>query len=246
MFQAPVGHLRKKTVRRFPLTTTDWNQAFGGGVTAPANIWGMGESAFNLVDLVGGKDFTNGGGTIAFRDTNDPLRPYAVRCTTNATRIFTANTGDFDDPGTSFSWFGRLKMGISASSRILLGKKATSAGNDGWRLGSTISGQLINFFDSAGAAATTLTSTSNHNDGNFHDFMIVYDRSGANLARLVTDLDNMSVSMGAHSSFSNAASFGLGDANSASAGAQQSFSYLAYWPSTALSVANFTTLTSLS
>lgn len=231
----------KGVSRRFPISAAAWSVQLSAAPT-PDNIWVMQEASLNLVDSVGGKDFTSSVATVNFHVTGDPLRAFGAQTASNTGYFGTAApTTDFDITNKSHTWFLRLKLGNALNSRILIGKKATAAGSNGWRLGTNSSGNLVALVDSPGAAATTFATASNHNDGNYHDVMLVIDRDTFNEMDVYSDLDTSSITLGAHTTFTNAVAFGIGDGNAASACAFSTITYMAHWGS-ALTQANYTTI----
>lgn len=231
---------------RLPATAAEWVATFPA-IATPTNLWPLQESGSTFGDAIGGKDLT--GTATTAQVTGDPLSRYAVEFQ-NATsaRLRPASTADLDLTTNNFTLFFRFKVAAAespASGHHLARKRSSSAGTDGWALKFAGSGgNLVLAFDSPAAAQTTGTAALSVDDGQWHFAMVVIDRTGGNMY-IYTDLETTITSISAHAggSLTNATFFGFGDTNgNLNASAIIDYSYAAAWVGTALTAADFATI----
>lgn len=248
----PFGFLKKKgsaPQRRFPVDAAEWTTYFPS-ITAPNHIWTFQQAAYPLTDGVGAFPFIEGDAPNTFQAGTDINGRYYFSqlsgvLNTGSSRVVDSPATNlaFDDNGLSLSMYVRVRLNVAAANRIIVGKKATLATSNGWRLSVNSAGGAIGMvYDSPGAGTSTLSTVNNYVDGAFHDVIFGFDRGGPNQSYVLTSAESVSLSLGAHTLFNNTNRFGIGDINVASASARGEYSYMAFWSNTVLTSANLTTI----
>ncbi len=225
--------------RRFPADATEWAAAFPG-IAVPTAIWGCQESASPLADGIGAVDLAESN-TPLYQQAGDPLGRAAVGAdaTTDAFLAASAASLDIDDV-TSLSVLVRFACpSVGGNPRGVVGKRQSSGGN-GYGLEFTATGLLRATLDAGAVEASISIATPAHDDGVFHDALLVVDR-GTQTISVFSELGSDSTSTAAVGSGTSTQAFRVLGNGFRVSHPGLLVSYVAVWVGTVLGAADLNT-----
>ncbi len=225
--------------RAFPADAAEWDAAFPS-VTTPTAIWTCQEAATPLVDGVGAVDLAQSTSPL-FQQAGDPTGRLAVGLDLAADCFLAAAAASLDiDAVTSLSLLVRFAApAVGGSARGIVGKRQSSGGN-GYGIDLTATGLLRGFADGGVAQQGASIATPVHDDGQWHDALMVIDR-GANTVSITSELGTASASIAAVGTLTSTQVVRLLGDGTATAHVGLLVSYLAIWVGAVLDADDLTT-----
>lgn len=150
------------------------------GITAPSNLWLCQEASGNLTDTLGGYTLT-ANGTPTYNNAITGWTRTALGFTETASQRFQGTAGTLNPASTSVAWLVYFKLtGDPAAANRSMVVVAFSLSTGLNMLVGTGGKVRIN------CVAVNTDGSVNHNDGNVHPALIVYDRTGGTV-KIYTD-----------------------------------------------------------
>ena len=232
--------------RSFPDSAAAWAIAFPT-IAVPAAIWTFQETASPIDDKVGAVDLVeNAGAALLYNQSGDPLGRGSLKMNATGTTTWTgASASTFGDivDGVSWSLWIRFRMPDTVGTNRLLVCKGTA--NPRWILQCQATNGHLRWFIADGTTQFQPNIAVAHDEDptvTYHDALLVYD-AVADTFSVRTELGSASVSAAALLAAGIPALTGI--RVGAPTGATQvgaAVSYMAHWPTTAITSAQFTAL----
>jgi hypothetical protein len=163
--------------RRFPATSAEW-AAIYPGIKTPTNLWPVQDSSAPLTDVIGSAPFTTVSGTISYQKLGEPGGRYAFEIATDSSYIRTGTASDYNMGAAGSGkrmtlWFRFRIPALYGSTRTFYANMNLNVGH---RL-SVLSDGSLRFDCQDGTDNVYATIEKDHCDGEWHDVMVVVDRS---------------------------------------------------------------------
>lgn len=187
--------------RHFPDSAGTWAAAFPS-LPTPLAIWTFQEAASPVDDKIGTNDqVVNAGATgVQFQQTGDTEPTLAPRHSVNFS--VSANTEFFQPADLTFGnipaggirfLLARFSAPVVAATAGVCGK-GSSVTTARWAVRLSAAG-LLQFMIGDGTTSQTVASTSEYDDGNYHDIAFGIDGDTADSAYLVTESEDVSAAL---------------------------------------------------
>ena len=182
-------------MRAFPADATEWAAAFPT-IAVPTAIWACQDPASPLADGVGAADLAQTS-TPIFQQAGDSTGHLSVGADATADGFLAASAAELDiDDLISLSLLARFACpSVAGNPRGIVGKRQSSGGN-GYGLELTATGLLRASVDAGAIEGAVSIATPAHDDGLFHDALLVVDR-GAQVISVFSELGSGSTSTAA-------------------------------------------------
>lgn len=241
-FGPPLGFNGGLGPRKFPTTLVQWALDFPG-VPNPTAIWSCQDAASPMVDLVSGFNLANAGAGATFQGVGDPTGRRSVVLTATNSRCQAALNTILDVSTGNITLFARTFYTSPGTPGVILEKREGNGGDDpGYSMISSTLGNIQLTVDGPGDTPQSAVVAGDQSN-QFIDVMTAVDQTGAHAINVYSTGGNATQSMGGLTTLTNANFFCYGDPSGLLSRAGTYMSYAIAWLGTALTLADFQTIT---